>query len=185
MCNKKNTTQNSEHSKIALPIFLLGFMACGKTTYGAYLAQLLNVDFVDMDDEIEKKYGKKISEIFIEGEDNFRKIEQEILHEIVSENQNAVIALGGGTPCFFDNIKFVNENGISIYLKCTVDELYENILLSQVNRPLLENKTGGELRCYIKSSLEKRKSFYEQAQIILTSENHNAQAILARLSNTK
>ena len=157
-------------------IFLIGFMGSGKTAYGKPLAELLNVDFFDLDDYIEKKYNCQITKIFVEeGEKKFREYEKNALHEITLCNRNFVLAAGGGTPCYNNNIEFMNAQGTSIYLKCPVDELYENILLSNPDRPLLQGKRGNDLRKHIKQLLSIREPVYEQAKIILTSENHNPQ----------
>jgi shikimate kinase len=159
-------------------IFLIGFMGSGKTAYGKPLAELLNVDFLDLDDYIEKQYNNSISNIFTEkGEDDFRRYEQLALREITAENSSFVLAAGGGTPCYGNNIAFMNANGTSIYLKCSVDELYENILLSNPDRPLLQGKRGNDLHQHIRKLLSIREPIYEQAKIILTSENHTPQKI--------
>jgi shikimate kinase len=157
-------------------------MGCGKTAYGKPLSELLNVDFFDLDYYIEKKYNRSIATIFTqEGEKKFREYEQKALHEITAGNHNFVLATGGGTPCFGNNMEFINANGTSIYLKCTVDELYENILLSNPERPLLQGKSNNELYEHIKRLLSIREPVYEQAEIILTSENHNPEKIFELL----
>jgi shikimate kinase len=156
-----------------IKIFLTGFMGSGKTAYGKPLAELLNVAFFDLDEYIEKKYNRSITEIFAEeGEKKFREYEQNAIYEITANNSSFVLATGGGTPCYSNNIEFMNAHGTSIYLKCTVDELYENILLSNPERPLLQGKRGDELYQHIKQLLAIREPIYEQSKIILTGENH-------------
>jgi shikimate kinase len=167
-----------------IKIFLTGFMGSGKTAHGKPLAELLNVDFFDLDYYIEKKYNRSATKIFAEeGEQKFREYEKYALQEIISDNQNFVLATGGGTPCFNNNIEFINANGTSIYLKCTVAELYENILQSNPERPLLQGKLGNELYERIKQLLSIREPVYEQAKIILTSENHNPQKIFETINS--
>jgi shikimate kinase len=159
-------------------IFLTGFMGSGKTAYGKPLSELLNTVFFDLDDYIEKKYNSRITKIFTEeGENVFRKYEYEALHEITINNRNFVLATGGGTPCYNNNIEYMNVHGTSVYLKCTVDELYENILLSNSERPLLQGKQGDELRKHIRQLLSIREPIYEQSKIILTGEYHDPQKI--------
>ena len=98
-------------------IFLIGFMGSGKTTLGKALAQKLGVDFIDLDLYIETRYHKTVREIFAEsGEERFRQIEKSLLHE-VADFENVIIAAGGGTPCFFDNIDYMNGHGTCVYLK--------------------------------------------------------------------
>ncbi|MDR2126554.1 MAG: shikimate kinase [Prevotellaceae bacterium] len=159
-------------------IFLIGFMGSGKTAYGKPLAELLNVDFFDLDSYIEKIHNRSIAKIFAEdGEEKFREYERNALREITFSNNRFVLATGGGTPCFSNNIEFINANGTSIYLQCAVEELCENILLSNPARPLLQNKCGNELYEHVKQLLSIRKPIYEQAKIILTGKNHNPQTI--------
>jgi shikimate kinase len=159
-------------------------MGSGKTAYGKPLAELLNIAFFDLDEYIEKKYNRQITKIFVdEGEDKFREYEKNALREITADNRNFVLATGGGTPCYSNNIEFMNAHGTSIYLKCTVDELYENILLSNPERPLLQGKRGDELHKHIKQLLSIREPAYRQAKIILTSENHNPQTIFEIINN--
>jgi shikimate kinase len=167
-----------------IKIFLIGFMGSGKTVYGKPLAELLYMDFFDLDNCIEKKYNRSIAKIFTEeGEKKFRKYEYETLREITDGNCNFVLATGGGTPCHNGNINYINAHGTSIYLKCTVDELYENILLSNLERPLLQDKQGNELHKHIKHLLSVREPIYEQAKLILTGENHSPQKIFEIITN--
>lgn len=91
------------------PLFLVGYMAAGKTTLGRLAAQLLNVEFIDLDAYIESRYRKRISDLFAErGEEGFRDIERRMLHE-VAEFDNVLVATGGGTPCFFDNMEYMRH----------------------------------------------------------------------------
>ncbi|MDR1198268.1 MAG: shikimate kinase [Prevotellaceae bacterium] len=167
-----------------IKIFLIGFMGSGKTAYGKPLAELLNTVFFDMDHYIEKKYCSSIAKIFTEeGEKKFRLYERETLCEITEGNRSFVLATGGGTPCHYNNISYMNMHGTSVYLKCTVDELYENILRSNPERPLLQGKHGNELHEYIKSLLSAREHIYNKAKIILTGENHNPQKIFEIIAN--
>ena len=167
-----------------IKIFLIGFMGSGKTSYAKPLSELLEIDFIDLDDYIEKKNNSRITQIFKEkGEDVFREYEQIALREIIENNNEFVLATGGGTPCFNKNIELINSHGISIYLKCNADELYKNILLSNPNRPMLQGKNDGDLLEYINQLLLIREPYYEQAKIVLTSENHNPKKIFDIIKN--
>ncbi len=147
-------------------IILLGYMGAGKTTVGRVLAKELGLQFYDLDWYIETRFCKKVSDIFAaEGEEGFRKKERAMLHE-VAEFENVVIALGGGAPCFFDNMEYINQQGDTIYLKGTPDVLYQHLLMAKGKRPLLEGKTKEELKEYIQESLEKREPFYSKAKNI-------------------
>jgi len=145
-------------------IFLIGYMGSGKTTIGKLLAARLGFSFVDMDKHIEEKEFKSVSQIFAEkGESEFRLIEQKCLHE-VAEFENIVISTGGGAPCFFDNIRFMNTHGTTVYLKLSAAELADRLESSRANkRPLLAERKGEELQQFIAEGLAKREPFYEQA----------------------
>ncbi len=127
-------------------IFLIGYMGSGKTTVGQLLAEKLGYTFLDMDTYIEGKMFKSVSQIFAElGEEQFRLLEQRSLHEI-GEIENVVIATGGGAPCFYDNMEYMNRMGTTIYLKLSPVELSERLETFRTNkRPLLANRKGGRI----------------------------------------
>jgi shikimate kinase len=139
-------------------------MGSGKTTIGKLLAERLNYGFVDMDAHIEEKYFKSVSQIFAEkGEAEFRLIEQQCLQE-VSQFENVIISTGGGAPCFFDNMKYMNELGLTIYLKLTPGELKDRLESSHAGkRPLLAERKGEELLQFISEGLAKREPYYNRA----------------------
>jgi len=139
-------------------------MGSGKTTLGKMLAARLGFSFIDMDAHIEKKQFKSVSQIFAEkGENEFRLLEQKCLYE-VGEFEDVIISTGGGAPCYFDNMEFMNANGITIYLKLTPEELAERLESSHANkRPLLADRKGDELLRFITEGLAKREPFYKQA----------------------
>lgn len=146
-------------------IFLIGFMGSGKTTLGKALSRKLGVDFIDLDLYIEGRYHKMIREIFAEsGEERFRHIEQSLLHE-VADFENVIIAAGGGTPCFFDNIDYMNAHGTCIYLKASIDELCHRLASGRDTRPLLQGKSDEELRQYIEHTLSERDPYYSRAAL--------------------
>jgi len=150
-------------------IFLIGYMGSGKTTIGKLLANRLGWGFVDMDAHIEAKEYKPVSQIFAEkGEQEFRLMEQKCLHE-VAEFDDVVISTGGGAPCFFDNMEFMNAHGTTIYLKLSAAELAERLESSHANkRPLLADRKGEELRLFIAEGLDKREPFYLQAAFFVS-----------------
>lgn len=150
-----------------LRVILIGYMGAGKTTVGKELAKELGVTFYDLDWYIENRMRKKISEIFAErGEDGFRTIERNMLHE-VAEFENVVISCGGGTPCFFDNMEYLNGQGTVVYLKCTPDVLFQHLKMGKGVRPLLLGKNDEELLAFIKEQLAKREEYYLQANNIV------------------
>lgn len=146
-------------------IFLIGFMGSGKTTLGKALAQKLGVDFIDLDLYIETRYHKTVREIFAEsGEERFRQIEKSLLHE-VADFENVIIAAGGGTPCFFDNIDYMNGHGTCVYLKASVEELCKRLAGGRESRPLLRGKSDEELRLFIDQSIARRETYYTRASL--------------------
>ena len=145
-------------------IFIIGYMGAGKTTVGKALAKELNIEFYDLDWYIEARMRKTVKQIFDEqGEEGFRRIEKNMLHE-VGEFENVIVSCGGGTPCFFDNMEFMNQQGETVYLKATPEVLYGHLKMGKTVRPLLLNKTQEEVQVFIKEQLQKRESFYKKAK---------------------
>lgn len=145
-------------------VILVGFMAAGKTTLGKALAKELGLQFVDLDHYIECRYHSTISQLFAErGEEGFRQIERNMLHE-VTEFEDVIIATGGGTPCFFDNMDYMNSMGVTVFLDASVDVIFTRLTIARVQRPLVKGKSSEELRQYIKEMLVLRKPYYTRAQ---------------------
>ena len=148
-------------------IILIGYMGAGKTTVGKALAKELGVPFYDLDWYIESRMHKTVAQIFAEkGEEGFRKIEHNMLHEI-AEFEDVIVSCGGGTPCFFDNIDYMNQQGPVIYLKADPEVLYKHLVMSKNDRPLLRGKSPEELITFIREQLEKREPFYTKAKYTL------------------
>ena len=145
-------------------VILIGYMGAGKTTVGKALAKQLGLQFYDLDWYIESRMHKTIPQIFAErGEEGFRLIERNMLHE-VAEFEDVVLSCGGGTPCFFDNMDYMNGQGDVVYLSAEPEVLYKHLLMGKVERPLLKNKTPEELIAFIKEQLKIREKFYTQAK---------------------
>lgn len=152
------------------PLFLIGYMGVGKSTIGKALSKKLNIGLVDLDKYIENRYRKTIRELFDEkGEDAFRKIEQNALHE-VARFENVIIATGGGTPCFFNNMEIMNRYGTTIYIKANVDELVARLLASKNIRPIIHGKLPKELITFVKKHLSERAHYYQKATITFETE---------------
>jgi shikimate kinase len=148
-------------------IILIGYMGAGKTTIGKILAKDLGVPFYDLDWYIETRMRKKVKQIFDErGEEGFRIIEKNMLHE-VAEFEDVVVACGGGTPCFFDNMEYLVGQGDVVYLRGTPDVLFRHLKMGKGVRPLLLGKSDEELLEYIKENVEKREEFYMKANHIV------------------
>ena len=148
-------------------IIIIGDMGSGKTTVGHALSQELGLPFYDLDWYIETRMHRTVKQIFDEkGEEGFRKIEHNLLHE-VAEFEDVIISCGGGTPCFFDNIDYINRQGETVYLKCTTDVLYKHLKMGKTVRPLLLNKTPDEVKTFIEAQLKQREPFYAKAKHIV------------------
>ncbi|HPH89019.1 MAG TPA: shikimate kinase [Chitinophagales bacterium] len=146
-------------------IFLVGFMGCGKSYVGRNLAPMLGFDYVDVDKFIEEKEGMSIKEIFeLKGEDYFRKLEQQYLQDLDTD-QNLVVSTGGGAPCFFDNMDVMNEKGLTIYLNRNKEKVIWRLLKGQHKRPLIAGLSEDELKLFYDERLESRKPFYEKAKL--------------------
>ena len=142
-------------------------MGAGKTTIGKALSKELGIIFYDLDWYIENRRRKTVSQIFAErGEEGFRKIEYNMLHE-VAEFEDVIISCGGGTPCFFDNMDYLNQQGQVVYLKAEPEVLYKHLLMAKVERPLIKGKSQEELLTFISEQLERREPFYSKARYTL------------------
>ena len=149
-------------------IFLVGYMGSGKTAMGKLLAKRLGLTFIDLDSYIENKFRCTIANIFQQdGEAAFREIEKKFLHE-VAEIEDVVIATGGGAPCFFDNMDFMNRRGETIYIKLTPEHLAKRLSSSKAGvRPLIRDKSGEVLLQYITQTLKNREPYYMQSKRII------------------
>lgn len=145
-------------------IIIIGYMGAGKTTVGRALAAELGIEFYDLDWYIESRMRKTVKQLFDEmGEEGFRKIEHNMLHE-VAEFENVVISCGGGTPCFFDNMAYMNQQGDTVYLKASPEILYKHLKMGKSVRPLLLNKTPEEVQVFITEQLANREPYYSRAK---------------------
>ena len=147
-------------------VFLTGYMGAGKTTLGTAFARKLNIPLIDLDWYIEERFHKTVGELFTErGEDGFRTLERNLLHE-VAEFENVIISTGGGAPCFFDNMEFMNQAGTTVFLDVHPDVLFRRLCVAKQQRPILQGKLDAELKEFIINALESRAPFYTQAQYI-------------------
>ena len=147
-------------------IFLIGYMGAGKTTLGKAFSRELGLTFIDLDWYIEERFHKTVQQLFSErGEQGFRELEQKMLHE-VAEFEDVVISAGGGTPCFFDNMDYMNACGDTVFLQVEPEVLFHRLKVAKQQRPLLANKSDEELMNFICEALQKRHPFYSQAKFL-------------------
>lgn len=165
-------------------IYLNGYMAAGKSTIGARLAEKLGFSFIDIDKYIEEKYFMSIPSIFAkEGEASFRKKEKLALEEL-SDFENVVIATGGGTPCFFDNMEVILSTGLSIYLKTPKELLIKRLLQNNSQRPIVKGKSEDELSDFIDEAMSQRETFYLRSNIVCVSDDDlTADMLIQQLNN--
>ncbi len=148
-------------------IFLIGFMGAGKTYWGKKWAELSGLEYFDIDEIIEQNQERTIAEIFAEdGEDHFRNLETNALISFANKG-NMIVASGGGTPCFNDNITWMNKNGTSVYLHSSPGNILKRLMSEKEKRPLIKNLQDEELLFYITEKMKEREPFYNQAEIIL------------------
>lgn len=151
-----------------MKIFLLGFMGSGKSHWGRLLSQKLQVPFFDLDEQIVNGEGKSINEIFeSKGEEYFRQVEKQTLHFITESRESMVMACGGGTPCYFNNIEYMNREGITVWLDVPLHVLHERLLRERSRRPLLKDLNDEQVRTFIIRKFSDRKIYYEQAEIVI------------------
>lgn len=145
-------------------------MGCGKSTMGNAVSRLTGVQFIDLDNYIEGRYHMTVKEIFAKhGEDGFRDIERRMLQE-VSDFEDVIVACGGGTPCFFNNMEYMNEHGTTVFLNTPIPRLHSRLMRGRHKRPLIADKSDEELLVFIKEALAKRMEHYSKAQIEFSSE---------------
>ena len=148
-----------------MKFFVVGYMASGKTTFGKELAKDKGLPFLDLDECIEEREGRSISEIFAtDGEHYFRETERRLLHELCGERDEFVMATGGGTPCFFDNMEYMNSMGSTIFLNTSLFVIVERLKVQRADRPLLTMYSDVELELFVREHLESRLSFYLKAK---------------------
>ena len=138
-------------------------MGCGKSTMGRLVSQATGAGFIDLDAYIVNRFHKSVGEIFAErGEEGFRLLERAMLSE-VADFEDVIIACGGGTPCFYDNMELINSAGTSVWLDASVDVLHSRLLRGQHKRPLLAGLTPEQLRQFIEKGLAERAPHYSKA----------------------
>ena len=163
-------------------IFLIGFMGSGKTTLAKKLAKKLDYTWFDLDQEIEIREKLTIAQIFEEkGEEFFRRLEAETLKNIIQSNSQFVLSVGGGTPCFADNIKIMNGSGFTIYLKYNEGILSSRLINAKVKRPLIKKLNENQLQEFIKEKLVEREPFYKQSKFTIAGNNLKVEDLLRLL----
>lgn len=168
-----------------MKIFLTGYMGSGKSVVGRELSKILKYKYVDLDDQIELMQGKKINSIFEErGELYFRKLERQILEDILAEKDKMVISLGGGTPCYGDNFEIINNQGNTktFYLSASVEVLTERLFHEKMQRPVISHlETREALEEFIRKHLFERAFYYNQSKVIIKVDELRVEEVVAKI----
>jgi shikimate kinase len=146
-------------------------MGSGKTHWARLLSQKLNIPFFDLDEQVVSQEGKAINEIFAEkGEEYFRLLEKDTLHIITESHESFVMATGGGTPCYFNNVEYMNQSGTTVWINTPLETLYTRLLKQRSARPLLKDLADDQLKGFIIKKYSDRKIYYEQADVVMDEE---------------
>jgi shikimate kinase len=166
-------------------IVLLGYMGSGKSSIGKVLSKNLSMRFIDLDDYIIEKEKLSIREIFKEkGEIYFRRIEHKYLKDIVSKKDDFILSLGGGTPCYANNMEEINKtDAISIYLQASLSTLVQRLLMNKSERPLIASLSSDQIPEFIAKHLFERRYFYEQAKFTLKIDDKSMKELTNEIAN--
>ncbi len=157
-------------------------MGCGKTYWGRQLAQKLELPFFDLDHQIEEKEERTINQIFeAEGEEHFRLLEKEVLHLLTESHGAFVMATGGGTPCFFNNIEYMKKSGIVVWINCSYTDLHSRLICEKESRPLLKDLDDDQLMAYITKKHGDRNIFYRQATTTVSGEGLTLDNLMSKI----
>ncbi|HKC67666.1 MAG TPA: shikimate kinase [Bacteroidia bacterium] len=164
-------------------VFLIGMPACGKTSIGKRLAKELQFTFIDLDNYLADKEKKRVVTIFSEkGEEFFRELEAKYLKEISNTKTNTIISVGGGTPCFHNNLSFMLSAGTVFYLNTSAETLFSR-LKEDTKRPMFLNLTREQIKEKINSLLQQRQTFYLQAHHTVNTSHKSDDAIVKEMSS--
>jgi shikimate kinase len=165
-------------------VFLCGFMGSGKSTLGRHLSKRMNRKFIDLDNFIEERTQKNVTELFKEqGEKAFRLLETRYLFEVVKMKESCVIALGGGTVCSPINLDIIKQSGVLVYISLTADELFNRLKNSNTKRPLIKGLSKEALKLYVHRMLEERLADYQKAHLQLNGVGLNDTVLLEAINH--
>ena len=168
-----------------MKIILIGYMGSGKSTIARLLSKSMNFEFQDLDEIIEKELNLSVATIFEQkGEVFFRKLEHQVLQRMLQNKENLILSLGGGTPCFANNQDLLKKEGvITIYLKASIEKLYDRLRNQKSNRPLIANKNEEEMKEFIAKHLFERSYYYNQAKYIISTDDKSTQETVSEIKS--
>jgi shikimate kinase len=165
-----------------MKIFLIGFMGSGKTHWGRLLSEKLGIRFFDLDEQISEQANKPVTAIFEEeGEENFRLLEKDVLHIITESHDSFVMACGGGTPCYYNNIDYMEKAGTTVWINTQLETIYTRLIGEKDKRPLIKDLPNDQLKNFIQKKFSDRKIYYEQAEVKLDEETMNIDKLVEKI----
>lgn len=165
-----------------MKIFLIGFMGSGKTHWGRLLSQKLGFPFFDLDEQVTEQAGQSIVEIFnTEGEEQFRLREKDVLHIITESHDSFVMACGGGSPCYFNNIEYMNRAGTTVWINTPLSELFQRLVKEKARRPLIRDLSDEQLKNFIGKKFADRRIYYEQAAVAIDEEPLQVETLIGKI----
>ncbi len=157
-------------------------MGSGKTHWGRLLSEKLGILFFDLDEQVTEHAGKSIPEIFAEqGEEQFRMLEKDVLHIITESHESFVMACGGGSPCYFNNIEYMNQSGTTVWINVPLETLFERLVLEKGKRPLIKNLSDDKLKRFINKKFSDRRIYYEQATVSIDEEPIQLEKLIEKI----
>lgn len=166
-------------------VYLIGYMGSGKTTTSKRLASVLGLPCYDLDQLFEEQYKIDIPHFFERYDESlFRKLESQLLKDTLQLDQ-AIIATGGGTPCFYDNMQWMNEHGLTVYIQMQAESVFHRLKSSKRKRPLVAQKTDEELNEFIREHMRQRNIFYSQAHVIVKGESLDVKGLTEKIIQTQ
>ncbi len=165
-----------------MKLVLIGYMASGKSVVAKYLANKKRIDVIDLDTYIEDKEKQTIQEIFKnKGEIYFRIKENYYLKELLLSDKNFILATGGGTPCYANNMEIIKKNSNSVYLKASIQTIYDRVVTEKQKRPLVSNINNADIKEFIAKHLFERNQFYNKADKIVSVDNKTIDKIATEI----
>ncbi|HUR67517.1 MAG TPA: shikimate kinase [Chitinophagaceae bacterium] len=165
-----------------MKIFLIGFMGSGKTHWGRLLSEKFSLPFFDLDEQVASHAGKSIPEIFAtDGEEHFRMLEKEVLYIITESHDSFIMACGGGSPCYFNNIEYMNQSGTTVWINTATPVLFDRLVKEKEKRPLIRDLSDEQLHGYISRKFADRKIYYEQASIKIDEEPVQLEKLIEKI----
>ncbi len=163
------------------PLFLVGYMGCGKSTLGRKIARRLHVDFWDTDHLVENREGATVADVFrYEGEERFREVEREVLDGVIARGEGGVVSTGGGLPVWRDNMECMNREGVTVYLRRTAGQIARRLSpYGRQKRPRLRGLSDDEIVNFMTGDMAARDPFYARARIIVDCENRSDEELVA------